>query len=325
MLGWVLLSLACVRPLALHVERSVPVSTDASLRAVLVAQAQESGSQTRSLPDIDQFTADWQLRHSREKHLDEPLPSEVQLLLALPSTQEQTPYWKVIKDTWGNQRDVCLLGKSREKTPGCVGYLVRVFGEKDPWNDNKHKAPMDGFEFLGGGELLIKTKENRDSGKILYMFRILAAECPWATHIAKVDMDAYPYVFALTAGLKSKQGCASDYQYYGHGAQHFYKNKIGCKVNATFSLNHYCPASSNGCPDQTPCWVFNEGGTYILSTSLAADVTAEGTHFDKDPLGIEDQMVGVRIHEHTMKKQACVTTGMFPGAWYHKQQSEVPP
>jgi len=290
MLGWLLLSLVSMRPLALHVER-VPPAADPSLRAVLAAQAAESRS--RSLPDINQFTADWQLRHSREKHLDEPLPSSVQVLLALPSTQDQTPYWKVIKDTWGNQRDVCLLGQSRQKTAGCVGYLVRVFGEKESWNDRKHKAPLDGYKFLGDGELLLQTKENRDSGKILYMFRVLAVECPWATHIAKVDMDAYPYVFTLTAGLKSKQGCAADYQYFGHGAQRFYNHKIGCKINATFSLNYFCPASQNRCPEQTlredGCWVFNEGGTYILSRSLAVDVTAEGTHFDKDPLGIEDQ------------------------------------
>jgi len=284
---------------------------------------QEHFRQRKPLP-LASFSDEWYYRHSKEPHLDTPLPTGLQVVMALPlrDDAQSDGYWQVVRRTWANQRGVCILGKDLKQQDGCQVYVVRVVANQEGWQPNMDQvwdstrpaAPtFYGYDFEMDGRLRLNMTENMRRGKTFRLLQTLSNTVSWATHIAKVDVDAYPYMYRFMSSLAShSQSCGTKYQYAG---VRIYLKHCARKRPLPKNMTNACQARMGGGEDMPECAYFNNGGLYVLSADLARHITQPGGNFDRYCCeGPEDSTVGGTIFFHV---KDCVASWSLLGSVHH--------
>jgi len=226
-------------------------------------------------------------------------------------------YWDVHRDTWMQQRGVCTLGKEPTQRDDCSVYVTRVVGQATGVLNSPEWA------FLEEDKIELRIKENMDMGKTFYMLHALSRAVPWATHIAKMDLDAYPYIYNLVSSLHSKQKCAPAYQWMGRplrapksdlcSGEPWVFNDTLRSHNNDVCTDGQCAASIN--------LQYMQGGMYILSRSLAHDVTELDGFYFKNKVGPEDKCLGEAItHRILYDSRQCMSVWYHHNEWYHRHR-----
>jgi len=274
-----------------------------------------AGGGHRHLPVLRKFTQVWTARHHMETHLEEPLPSSIQLILGVMTVAQESQYRQVVRQTWLRQEGVCYW--SRKPQAGCSVYAAFVVGSNGTGNmhtnisdeelEASHKEP---------GMLVLDIVENMDGGKSCLWFSTALETFPWATHIAKIDMDTYPFLHKLLHRMNLYQDCASKdgpYEFMGTLTQ----GRKGRKFWNPCNLSE-CAASASDSVSLDGRFTYMQGGFYIMSRPLV-----ERIHWTGSCRGIEDDLIGRRVDAAAGKQHFCVAIRR-PDAWYHRILTRKP-
>lgn len=227
------------------------------------------------------------------------LDKSVKLVLAVFSIERDAEHQEVIRNTWWKQRGLCLAADGPKQD--CSVYTAFVHG-----NESNSRSP---------DVLKVNIKENMNKGKSHTWFQYAATNFPWATHIGKMDVDTYPYLKQLVTSLAQHHGTCETYIgkpvvwkrcFFGGGGAWCPPPRCGKPLSQNFL--HYSGGDE--------CWSYMQGGLYIMSQHLAAEVTTPGTDWSKHKEGFEDLVTGRGIASYARSKNVCVDT-WDPQAWYH--------
>jgi len=254
---------------------------------------------------LEDFTRVWTERYKQERHLLEPLPSSVQLILGVMTTAHQGAYRNVIRQTWLNQKGVCYW--THRPKEGCSVYVAFVIGKTAPPSMQISQSKLEKAQ-NEEGMLVLDVEENMNDGKSFVWFSTALKTFPWATHVGKMDMDTYPFLHKLLGRMDQNRSCVnqtSPYEligrpdYFCTGKQHYPET---CKF-----LN---PCPSKDCLGQFHSkldtvqigapWRYLLGQFYILSLPLVQQV-------NWDPQkGNEDVVVSKAVDQAMRHLHSCV-------------------
>mmetsp|Transcript_94648 Transcript_94648/g.229901 ORF Transcript_94648/g.229901 Transcript_94648/m.229901 type:complete len:318 (+) Transcript_94648:71-1024(+) len=264
-----------------------------------------SASRSDFVPALEEFTHIWTARYSSEKHLGEPMPSSIQLILGVMTVPQEGPYREVVRQTWLRQAGVCYWKLQRQEN--CSVYVAFVIGKNGTGGRTVSAANVSDEELRSShqepGMLVLDTVENMDRGKSGVWFSTALNMFPWATHIAKSDMDTYPFLHKLLYRMNQYRNCTSQmdpYEYMGT----IWGRWLG------LYFNNSCPSSKCGAFNFGPTFGYMQGGFYILSRPLVEKINWNIR------LGPEDQVIGEAVDLAAAQQNFCVVIRR-PDAWFH--------
>jgi len=270
---------------------------------------------------LEDFTRVWTERYKQERHLLEPLPSSVQLILGVMTTAHQGAYRNVIRQTWLNQKGVCYW--THRPKEGCSVYVAFVIGKTAPPSMQISQSKLEKAQ-NEEGMLVLDVEENMNDGKSFVWFSTALKTFPWATHVGKMDMDTYPFLHKLVYRMELNRRCEGEdgpYEFIGRPDAWCWDAKA-CRR----SFRSACPAGACAAQfvagrETVPldgAWRFLAGELYILSLPLVQKVRWNTMKF-----GNEDIMITKAVDHAASQQQFCVALRR-PAAWYHRTLESDP-
>lgn len=296
--------------LAVHVAGALilrgPDTSDASpLRSLNVSRTSNANEHTHTVNALpyqaEELRVAWMQRAKADLQFNTPItkhPSKT-VVLMLPCKRTDGSFRQVVRDTWMNQVGVCNANQGI-RSP-CAVYVV--FSYQDPYQSAE--KPSDCVQM--NDCIAVNTMQGWDHLKetIIAMYRTALQLWPWATHIAKMDMDTFPHLqklipsvpdgtFSLIGDMVDFELCAGNW--CNHHSQCGWCPPPGCgkPVNGNFLEFHSPPHNASAVPKAAHCWVFPQGGLYMLSRSLADAIFGVTGPAQKHAgsCGNDDDMVG---------------------------------
>eukprot|EP00416_Gambierdiscus_australes_P038317 CAMPEP_0171104914 /NCGR_PEP_ID=MMETSP0766_2-20121228/61579_1 /TAXON_ID=439317 /ORGANISM="Gambierdiscus australes, Strain CAWD 149" /LENGTH=341 /DNA_ID=CAMNT_0011565627 /DNA_START=43 /DNA_END=1068 /DNA_ORIENTATION=+ len=267
------------------------------------------------VPPIDVYRRVWTKRYSLERHLQEPLPSSIQMILGVFTVAQDAEYRHVVRQTWMQQAGVCYW--KHGPWDNCSVYVAFVIGKHGSGSSDVNVTDEEVERaHKEEGMLVLDVPENMNRGKSLTWFHTARGWFPWATHIAKMDMDTYPFLHKLLKRMDSNRSCVNNngqYEFIGRPHNTYGRN-----------FTEYCPYEEchgqflSRQDDAMPVavlhgpWKFLSGEFYILSFPLVQMLP-----WTQQRGGNEDLFVSGVVNRAAKENGFCVTLRRLD-AWLHR-------
>lgn len=163
---------------------------------------------------------------------------------------------------------LCPIGEGPK--PGCIVYTGFVIGgngydpKRKQWQKLLNSTNGTIVDRNQSDVVVLDIQENMNNGKSWAWFHNASRMYPWATHIGKMDDDTYPYFAELLRRVNQTQGQNLSYI---------------------------------GVPRQNPKTLIYHmlGALYVMSRTLAVEISSEGDYWDLHHKFIEDRTTGQAI------------------------------
>lgn len=199
------------------------------------------------------------------------LPTELRILLAVPSMPHNEKVRDIIRRTWMKMPGVCAMGRNAQ--PQCIVNVVFVVGNTSM---AERKRSDIGDARLEGDMLYVATRDGspqrRDFHALLEKMKSFfkyGSNLPWVTHVARVDQDYFPDFHNSLLKVAKIDPKTNPRQFLGKKMVSHNCNRPMEEIE--YNVTHNLPRDAG--------WYCLYGSYFLLSRQLAKDITGGSPQF----------------------------------------------